>query len=525
MQQILDLIIQPGIILEVIIAAVIIYYQIKAFRENYQRMNDYKAVFSESDTWDVEHDDMGQVSSITGGASNPFFRDIKDTINKYIAGNANSVMDFQIFKDNVDRQCDSIENQIESQTPVPLYLGLAGSMIGIIIGLVSLILDGSFSQLLSGNNQSLVGIGSLLLAVAVAMCASLIGILLTVWTTNAYKKSRSKAEQLKNQFMSWMQSTLFPALPNDISMAMTQLVSDLEDFNGKFEHNTNSLAHTFDNVNKAYKTQADIVSAVQKMDVQSMATANVRVLQELQKSTEKIERFNEYLDSIHGYTETIQKFNEQFHEDENQLGLLKQIRDFFKEELHEVDQRKQAIADAVSDVDLNLKNAFQLLSKSSDDEVEMLKTKFEQQTEQFKQQLLEQATQYNELLDKQKEAFTLAYNEICEAVNEKLKALPDAFTKLDELSKVPEELHELTAGIQQSMQQLADNYVQATTQMTNSIMQALARTTGKSSEHRPESIMVKIPMKAKIIGLTIGGLITVAVIADTVFVVLSYFSK
>ena len=61
MQQILDLIIQPGIILEVIIAAIIIYYQIKAFRENYQRMNDYKAIFSESDTWDVEHDDMGQV--------------------------------------------------------------------------------------------------------------------------------------------------------------------------------------------------------------------------------------------------------------------------------------------------------------------------------------------------------------------------------------------------------------------------------------------------------------------------------
>lgn len=155
----------------------------------------------------------------------------------------------------------------------------------------------------------------------------------------------------------------------------------------------------------------------------------------------------------------------------------------------------------------------------------MLKTKFEQQTEQFKQQLIAQATQYNELLDKQKEAFTHSYDEICEAINEKLKALPDALTRLDELSKVPEELHELTAGIQQSMQQLANNYAQATTQMTKNIMQALARTSGKPFELRSEPITIKIPMMAKVIGLTVGGLITVAVIADTVFVVLSYFSK
>lgn len=155
------------------------------------------SIFSHPDTWDVERDDMERVSSIIGGAANPFFRDIKETINKYIAGNSNSVMDFQIFKDTVDRQCDSIENQIESQTPVPLYLGLAGSMIGIIIGLITLVVDGSFSQLLSGDKESLLGIGSLLLAVAIAMIASLCGIVLTVFTTSKYKESRSKAENLK----------------------------------------------------------------------------------------------------------------------------------------------------------------------------------------------------------------------------------------------------------------------------------------------------------------------------------------
>lgn len=520
----LELLIQPGFIIELIVVIYIIYKQIRSYRENLQRMNDYMGIFSQSDSWDVERDDMGQVSSIVGGASNPFFRDIKDTINKYIAGNSNSVMDFQIFKDTVDRQCDSIENQIESQTPVPLYLGLAGSMTGIIIGLVSLIADGSFSQLLSGDKNSLLGIGSLLLAVAVAMIASLIGIALTVRTTNNYKKSRSETERLKNEFMSWMQSTLFPALPNDISMAMTQLVSDLEDFNDKFESNTTSLSHTFDNVNQAYKTQADIVSAVQKMDVQSMATANVRVLEALNKSTEKLERFNEYLDSIHGYTDTIQKFNEQFHEDENQLGLLRQIRDFFKEELHEVDQRKQAIADAVSDVDLNLKNALQELTNSSNEQLNQLDVQFQKQAEQFQHQLEDQAAQYNELLNRQKQAFEHSYDQICQAIEEKLKSLPEGLTKLGDLTKIPDELHALTTEIQSSMKQMSASYAQTTAQMTTTLNQAISRIAStKGGIPQGPAPKKRAPLWKRIVKGCVIGLTIIAIFANAIFMILSYF--
>lgn len=319
--------------------------------------------------------------------------------------------------------------------------------------------------------------------------------------------------------MSWMQSTLFPALPNDISMAMTQLVSDLEDFNDKFESNTTSLSHTFDNVNQAYKTQADIVSAVQKMDVQSMATANVRVLEALNKSTEKLERFNGYLDSIHGYTNTIQKFNEQFHEDENQLGLLRQIRDFFKEELHEVDQRKQAIAAAVSDVDLNLKNALQELTNSSNEQLKQLDVQFQKQAEQFQHQLEDQAAQYNELLNRQKQAFEHSYDQICQAIEEKLKSLPEGLTKLEDLTKIPDELHALTTEIQSSMKQMSASYAQATAQLTTTLNQAISRiaSTEGGVPQGPAPLWKRI-VKGCVIGLTI-----IAIFANAIFMILSYF--
>lgn len=511
----LDLLIEPGFLLEFLVICFIIYKQIKSYNENKKRMGDYMSIFSHPDTWNIERDDMERVSSITGGADNPFFRDIKETINKYIAGNSNSVMDFQIFKDTVDRQCDSIENQIEAQTPVPLYLGLAGSMIGIIIGLITLVVDGSFSQLLSGDKESLLGIGSLLLAVAIAMIASLCGIVLTVFTTNKYKESRSEAENLKNEFISWMQSTLFPALPNDISLAMTQLVFDLEDFNDKFEKNTSSLAHTFDNVNEAYRTQADIISTVQKMDVLSMATANVKVLDALNRSTEKIERFNEYLDSIHGYTDTIQKFNEQFHEDENQLGLLRQIRDFFRTELNEVEQRKKAIADAVSNVDLNLRNSFKQLSDDN-----------EQQVEQFRKQLEDQTNKYNELLDMQKDAFTKAYDQMQQELEEKLRKFPEALTKLENLSDIPEELHTLTMNIQHSNEQLTSQFAQAMSQMSSNFAQAIDRMSSYNNGQRAETPIIvqsALSKKTLALGLSMIGLTMVAAIISTAFVVIQFF--
>ncbi len=490
--------IEPGFIIEFIVVIGIIFWQVTSYFSNKKLMNEYMRIFTEPGSWDVKRDEMNRVSCITGGASNRFFRDIKNTINKYIAGNSNSVMDFQIFKDVVERQCDSIEDEIESQTPVPLYLGLAGSMIGIIVGLIFLILSGAFANLVAGNESSFEGISSLLLAVAVAMIASLCGIGMTTATAYIYKEKKSNAQKSKNEFMSWMQSVLFPALPNDISFAMTQMVADLEDFNDKFEKNTSDLSHTFDNVNQAYKSQADIVKAVKDMDVQSMATANIRVLDSLQKSTEKLERFNEYLDHIEGYTNTIQHFNQQFMQEESQLGLLKEIRDFFKTELNEIEVRKDKISDAVSEVDEHLKKSFKQLETSSSE-----------QSEKFKEQLIDEQNQYKDILKLQQESFAKAYDEIHIKLLAKLDEMPTSLDKLKELSTIPQELKALSESIRQSMEQ-----------MVSKVNQSVSKIVSPSQTHQGQvPIIVKFPISKKtmIIGFTMLGLMTIASIGCAVF--------
>ena len=520
---------EPAIILEIIIVAVIIYLQIRSYNANMKRMSDYMDVFSDSDSWDVERDDLGRVASITGGSSNSYFREIKHTINKYIAGSSNSVTDYQILKEAVDRHCDSIEEQIESQTPVPLYLGLAGTMIGVIIGLMMLIFSGAITDL-AGNAEEQVtemvsaaanavsstgdaefkkatdGITSLLFGVAVAMVASFVGITLTTRAAHSQRQQKEDAEHRKNEFMSWMQSVLLPELPNDISGAMAQLVDDLEHFNQKFEENTSSLSKTFDNVNESYKTQADIVKAVQQMDMQSMATANIRVLEQLQKCTEKLERFNDYLDHIEGYTSTIQRFNEQFQQEETQLGLLRKIYDFFNKELHEIDQRKAAIGDAVSSVDEKLRMSFASLESSQ-----------AEQLDQFKDKLLEQATAFTNMLDEQREAFRSSNKIIAEKLDGELTQYPETVAKLKQISEIPSELRNLTSALTNAMSKLA-NDVNRSVSRVNPVM---AATTPSAAS----KVNIVFPKKLKWLIIVFALLITVCAILAAVFCGIAAFKS
>ena len=499
------------ILVEIIVVAVIVVLQFVSFFANKKRMDEYMEVFGEDDTWDVERDDFGNVSSITGGGSNSYFRQIKNTINKYIAGSANSVADYQILKEAVDRHCDSIEDQIESQTPVPLYLGLAGTMIGVIIGLSVFVFSGAISDLastqndtkkeivLSKNSQNDVefrkaadGITSLLSGVAIAMIASFSGILMTTIATYNYKIKKENAEKNKNEFMSWMQSVLLPELPNDISGALAQLVEDLEGFNKKFEQNTSSLSKTFDNVNEAYKTQADIVKAVRDMDVQKMASANVLVLEKLEKSTEKLERFNQYLDRIEGYTATIQKFNEQFHQEESQLGLLKKIFDFFQKELTEIEQRKYAIGDAVSSVDNNLKKSFKDLENS-----------FDEQLNEFREKLNSQSETFAAILEEQRNSFTESNNFLRKKLDEELRQYPETLAQLKRVSEIPGELKSLTSSMRNEMGKLASEIVNALEQRNSTAPSGNAN--------------IQIPASLKWFLIGFGTIISICAILAAIF--------
>ena len=144
-------------------------------------MNEYSDIFDKPDSWGIVFNPATKFVLGISGKGNNVFTLIKTSINKYLGNNSGSVIDFQLLKDAVDRHCDSVENDVNTLTPIPLYCGLAGTMAGVIVGLSSLLSTGSITALLSSGSSDFgaaaTGVNDLLSGVAWAMLASICGII------------------------------------------------------------------------------------------------------------------------------------------------------------------------------------------------------------------------------------------------------------------------------------------------------------------------------------------------------------
>ena len=425
------------------IVVVIIALQIFFFVKNVLRMREYKQIFSEESSWGIAHNSETKFVSGIYGRGNKVFESIKDSINKYLENNSGSVIDFSLLKDAVDRHCDSVENDINTLTPTPLYCGLAGTMAGVIVGLSSLLTTGSITALLSsgaGNfGTAAKGVNDLLAGVAWAMLASIMGILLTTIASLLFKRYKLQGESGKNTFLAWLQAKLLPELPSDTSDALNRLVKNLNKFNSTFAENTSSLRGALREVNESYRIQGDIIKAVHDMDVMKMAKANVRVLEELKECTDKLEQFNEYLDDIHGYTDAIHTFTTQFEQEANRLHVLEEIQQYFM-------RHKAEIAKDSADVDVALRNALRTLKETAS-----------QNTGELNSTLVQQAEEFKRIIADEKDSFERLNSELRAQFSAELTQIPMLQKQLAEIAEIPVKLDNLIERIERSNSTLASH--------------------------------------------------------------------
>lgn len=250
---------------EIIVIALVILIQLYVFFRTYQYTNTLKNVFPytglglktiQFEKNEVEHLDDYQVgskikssikevddemSSITESVEvdvidakyiyNPIFKNILNATNHYLIRNKGHATDFRIIKEIADREIESQENQIEAIINLPLYLGLLGTIVGIVLGLSSLY----FTQ--SGGAEALIQsveteIPKLLGGVAVAMIASFMGLLLTIISNGRlYKQAIKECDQKKSKYLSFIQTELLPILSKDTKNSIEELRDTLSSFN------------------------------------------------------------------------------------------------------------------------------------------------------------------------------------------------------------------------------------------------------------------------------------------------------
>lgn len=467
-------------------------------------MRQFRDIFSEQSSWSLRRNAETDLVDGVYGNGNSIFIAIINSINKYLGNNSGSVIDFGLLKDAVDRHCDSVENDIATQTPIPLYWGLAGTMAGVIIGLWDLLqsqaimtLMGSSGGVIDVASQNAAsGVNALLSGVAWAMGASICGILLTTINSLLFKSCKLKEEEGKNSFLAWMQSELLPELPSDTSEALNKLVKNLNKFNYTFANNTTNLGNALQAVNESYAIQAEIIKAVHDMDVMKMAKANVRVLQELEQCTDKLETFNQYLDDIKGYTNAIHRFEEQFQTEAERVHVLEEIRDFFY-------RHKGEIAKTTADADNAIRESLSRIKKSTSENVDELNARFVEQSEAFKN-----------LLKDEKEEFEKFTTDLRAQFSAQMTHMPTLAKQLDEISAIPVRLDKLIEKIEKSNSRLASDIFQSVKQslMTAKVNSQLSGEGNFSSGYSGDST----PFWMKISGWAAIVIIAVACIINVI---------
>ena len=453
-----------------LIVAILVGLQAYIFWKNLQQMRAFRRTFGEPGKtvkYFAKKNANGQVIGIRSDFSNPYYYRIEDSIGEYLEANVGGNIDFQLIKDAVDRNCDSVEEDANAQIPLPLYIGLAGTMLGIIIGIGYLWLSGQLGALLnlgqSGDGASSAlrsgsqGIETLLSGVAMAMIASISGLTFTTIATWIFKGIKLEVEIGKNRFFTWMQSNLLPEVANDTVDAFRKLGKTLGRFNSDFSRNADAFGKTMDRILGVNSTQNELLTNVERMntEIEEMSKRNLAVASRLSGVMGVLDDFANYVQSINGYTTELQRFTTLFNSEADRLHVLEQMKEFFELQGQRLKDREDTLKKGMGKLD-------DALLQGTD----QLKNRFTSSNDELKKMMTQQKDEFQVLLKSQTKMFEDAHRELISSIKSELGALPQTAASLN---AVPEKIKNLMDGYKRENDKLVSEVSRALTTMNKTL--------------------------------------------------------
>ncbi len=291
-------------------------------------------------------------------------------INVYLIKNKGASIDFHLIKDIVDKHTETTENEIENRIPAPLYLGLAATMLGIIIGLFSVNFD--------AGSDALNAIQPLINGVKWAMSASVIGLIITtVFSIKIYKDAQIEADEEKSEFLSKLQSELMPKMATG-KMPEVSILSDKLDV---FARNTTGSISQLDAIvrttSNTVEREHQLVKDIRKLDVSKITSANIEVFSQLDIMMDSFNNFANYYNKLNssmtGTTDLVNKLQQFITSTENINVVLEGIKDtlaqsnsataFFNSHIQSFSKYSDAVDEAVINADSKMTKAISELGK------------------------------------------------------------------------------------------------------------------------------------------------------------------
>jgi hypothetical protein len=394
------------------------------------------------------------------------FNQILNSLNKYLLRNRHSVADFSLVKDIVERNTDTLEEEVNLTLSTPLYIGLMGTMLGVVIGIFSM---SNFIGAEIKDDGISTGIGILLGSVKIAMIASFVGLLLTIYNSAVvFKGSKYRLENKKNDFYSMIQVELLPTLNQGVGATFDSLQRNLFKFNQQFDSNLDRLGNVFDRNYESILLQKKVVEMMDKSKVADITNYNVKVLNEMNRSLEQFDKFNVLFSNINGYisnsylladrsSELLQRtgnFEKIAMSIEANLSESTKLSNFLSGHFQDLERHKTKIDESIVDVSFNIKDTFSQLSTSLQQSSQVLneeavsrnqnsKNLFDDFSNSLKESLNSQALALSEMLAEKKSS--LDYLKHLETLVTEVKVIKGNNT---DTSSLANQIQELNSGIQ-----------------------------------------------------------------------------
>lgn len=254
-------------------------------------------------------------------ATHSHFSEVIKSTNAYLCKNKGASADFSILKDTCERHLEKVDNEIGNLINVPLYIGLAGTFVGIIIGLWGI----DFSTTTEGITTTISSssISQLLNGVIAAMFASLVGLAFTVINSAlVYKPAAYQNNTDKNHYYDFLQRELLPFLNIGVSKSLGSFKEVLNHFIIKFGENMDDYRDSGHLLNENLQKQQLVLEEINKLSLTRTATKIAEVFADLKESSEHLEKFQTYQKGLNNYVDKSEEIVDGFN------TTIEQFKDF-----------------------------------------------------------------------------------------------------------------------------------------------------------------------------------------------------
>lgn len=375
----------------------------------------------------ITDDDIIKITLVDTEVNNEVIQRIKHTLNSYLINNYGAAVNFSIIKDIIDREVDVSDEEISQSIPTPLYIGLAATMIGIILGL--------FAMPKLNGDGFIGGINALIDGVKLAMTASLIGLLCTTWLSSVvYKKAKRVVLRDKNDRLSFLQARLLPELVRAEDTGVSGLKASLDRFAREATKISDNVKIAANRTGMNLQAQLDLITKVENMNMTRVSKINLELFDRLESNMVSFNQFSTYLTLMNNISENLYKFSSSTEnveviskEIKSTLKDSKELSQFLTLHFQQIQSAGGSALNAVNLSDSHFRESIERLSIETSARISKLNSLSDNAESTIKQTFDNIGIRLNEITEKHLNSLTAAYN----------ASIPH-FEQLDHLNVLPE---------------------------------------------------------------------------------------